>query len=299
VHPDEEIATVEQVTLLVADQFPQWAGLPVAPVTEFGTDHVLFRLGDDLVARMPRAPWAVEQVARDARWLPVLAPGLPVDVPAPLAVGAPGHGFRWPWSVVPWLPGRPPTAHDDSVAGLGHDLAAFVTTLHEIDAAGGPMKQPGTRGASVRDWDGPVRESLDAVRDLIGARVDPAAVAAVWDDMLAAPDWTGAPVWVHGDLMSGNLLLDGGRLTSVIDFGGLGLGDPAADLVPYWLVLGPRERAAFRDGLDHDEATWRRARGWAVGPAVTGIPYYLDNVPAFAERGLRTLEIVLDDLDRW
>ncbi|MET0931971.1 MAG: aminoglycoside phosphotransferase family protein [Aeromicrobium sp.] len=298
-HPDEQVATIEQVTRLVADQLPQWAHLPVSTVAEFGTDHMLYRIGDDLVARMPRARWAVEQVERDAKWLPELAPHLPVDVPAPLAVGAPGHGFPWPWSVVPWLPGQPPAAHDDGVQGLGADLAAFVTALHAIDPAGGPVKQVGTRGAPVRDWDGPVREALQAARDVIVARVDPDALEAVWDDMLAAPDWQRAPVWIHGDLMPGNMLVSGDELSAVIDFGGLGLGDPAADLVPYWLVLGPRERRVFRDRLDHDEATWRRARGWAIGPAITGIPYYLESVPAFAERGLRTLEIVLDDLDSW
>ncbi|MCW2815567.1 MAG: hypothetical protein JWN84_3022 [Nocardioides sp.] len=293
-HDGEVVATAEQVRRLLAAQHPRWADLPITPVDDFGTDHVLFRLGDDLVARMPRAPWAVDQAASDARWLPVLAPHLPVAVPAPVATGEPGDGYPWPWSIAPWLPGRTPTAYDEGLVGLGADLGAFVRALHAVDATDGPLKPTGTRGAPVRDWDDAVREAIDACGD----RVDRVAVSAAWDDVLAAPDWPHDPVWLHGDLLPGNLLVDGPdqRISAVIDFGALGTGDPAPDLQPCWAVLPPGERAAFREQVDLDDDTWRRGRGWALGPALTGIPYYWNTVPAFSRRGLRTVREVLADL---
>lgn len=291
-HANEFVATAEQVARLVATQHSQWAGLPVVPVTDFGTDHCLFRVGDGLVARMPRAEWAVDQAASDAAWLPVLAPHLPVAVPAPLAPGAPGEGFPWPWSIAPWLPGTTPTAYDESRAHLADDLAAFVRALHVVPTDGGPVKPPGTRGAPLADWDEAVREAIVAC----GSRIDQVAVTAAWDDCLHAPLWGGPGVWIHGDLMVGNLLVTGARLSAVIDFGALGIGDPAPDLLPAWCVLPPSARSRFRDLVGYDDATWRRSRGWALGPALTGIPYYWDTVPAFAERGLRTIEVVLADL---
>lgn len=288
------VATADQVRRLVAAQQPQWAGRPVTPVAAFGTDHCLFRLGDDVVARMPRAPWAVDQAASDARWLPVLAPHLPVAVPVPLAVGEPGEGYPWPWTVVPWLPGVTPTAYDEGLVGLGADLATYVRALQAVDATDGPLATEGARGAPVRGWDEAVREAIEACGD----RIDAVRVTEVWDDCVAAPDWPHDPVWLHGDLLPGNLLVAGGRLTGVIDYGALGVGDPAPDLQPFWTVLpSGEERAAFRDGADLDDDTWRRGRGWALGPALTGIPYYWDTVPAFAERGLRTVATVLADLD--
>ena len=294
-HEGEVVATVEQVGRLVAAQHPHLAGLPVTPVDEFGTDHCLFRVGQDLVARMPRAPWAVDQAASDARWLRVLAPHLPVAVPVPVASGEPGEGYPWAWSLVPWLPGRNPTAYDEGLVGLGADLAAFVRGLHDVDAGDGPRKPDGTRGAPLHHWDDAVRDAIDACGD----RIDAARVTEVWEDCVAAPQWPHDPVWLHGDLMAGNLLVDErGRLSGVIDFGALGTGDPAPDLQPAWCVLPAGERAAFRDGVDLDDDTWRRGRGWALGPALTGIPYYWDTVPAFAQRGLRTIHEVLTDLDR-
>lgn len=292
-HPEEHVATVRQVTLLVAEQLPQWADLPVTAVSEFGTDHCLFHLGADLVVRMPRAPWAVEQVERDARWLPHLAPHLPVPIPTPVALGEPGQGFPWPWSVVPWIEGVPPVADDDSVLGL--DLAGFVTALHAVPSNGGPPKQAGTRGAPVRDWDDAVRQGIEQGRDLIATVVDPDLVIETWQRVRATPDWSGDPVWIHGDLLPGNMLVRDGRLSAVIDFGGLGLGDPAADLIPFWTGLNSTEREVFRDAVGYDEDTWTRALGWAIAPAITGLDYYRDSVQAFVDRGLRTLAVALPE----
>jgi aminoglycoside phosphotransferase (APT) family kinase protein len=296
-HPDQVDVDADLVRRLVAEQHPQWSDLAVTPVSEFGTDHCLFHLGDALVARMPRIGWAAEQAASDARWLPRLVGHVPVALPVPLALGEPGAGYPFRWSVAPWLPGATPTATNIDPLVLADELAAFVGALHAVDATGGPPRTGGQRGTPIRGWDVAVREAVE----LAGKRIDGRAALAAWEHCLAAPDHDGDPVWIHGDLLAGNLLVDGGHLSAVIDFGALGVGDPAPDLQPYWSTLPAGAAPGFRQRIDdlcgYDEATWRRGRGWALGPALTGIPYYWDTVPAFAQRGLRTLDRVLADLD--
>jgi aminoglycoside phosphotransferase (APT) family kinase protein len=287
-HDDQVEISERLVRGLLERQLPRYAGLALAPVAEHGTDHTLYRLGDELLVRMPVYAAAADQAASDARWLPVLAPHLPVAVPVPVAVGEPDDTYPFPWSVVPWLAGRCPAAGEVDA----HELGAFVRALHGVDATGGPRKTGTSRGTPIRGWDPFVRESVD----LAGDRVDRARVLAAWEDSLAAPDWDGDPVWIHGDLLPGNLLVRDGRLAAVIDFGALGVGDPAPDLQPAWTTLPATARAAYREVVGYDDDTWRRGRGWALGPALTGIPYYWDTVPAFAQRGLRTVAAVLDDL---
>lgn len=292
-HADQVEISEPMVRGLLGRQLPEYATLPLAPVAEHGTDHVLFRLGADLLVRLPVYAGSADQAASDARWLPLLAPHLTVAVPAPVAVGEPDETYPFPWSVVPWLPGTPPTPDNADPHLLAHDLAAFVRALHAVDASGGPRKTGTSRGAPIRGWDEGVRRAVDEAGD----RIDRARVLAAWEDCLAAPDWPDDPVWIHGDLLAGNLLVDAGRLSAVIDFGALGLGDPAPDLQPAWATLPASVRGEFLDALGYDEDTRRRGRGWALGPALTGIPYYWDTVPAFAQRGLRTVAAVLDDLE--
>lgn len=296
-HEDQVEVTEPLVRALVVRQLPQYAGQPLSAVAEHGTDHRLFRLGADLLVRMPVYAASADQALRDARWLPVLAPQLPVAVPVPVALGEPDETYPFPWSVVPWLPGTPPTADNADARGLAADLGGFVRALHGVDPSGGPVKTGTSRGTPIRGWDDAVRRAVDDAGD----RVDRSRVLAAWDDCLAAPDWSGPPVWIHGDLLAGNLLagnllVEAGRLGAVIDFGALGLGDPAPDLQPAWATLPAQVRAEFRDAVGYDDDTWRRGRGWALAPALTGIPYYWDTVPAFARRGLRTVAAVLDDL---
>jgi aminoglycoside phosphotransferase (APT) family kinase protein len=180
---------------------------------------------------------------------------------------------------------------------LADELAAFVGALHAVDATGGPPRTGTDRGAPIRGWDAAVREAIV----LAGNRIDGRAALAAWEHCLEAPDHAGPPVWIHGDLLAGNLLVDEGHLTAVIDFGALGVGDPAPDLQPYWSTLSAEAAPRFRERVDelcgYDDAVWRRGRGWSLAPALTGIPYYWDTVPAFAQRGLRSLERVLADLD--
>jgi aminoglycoside phosphotransferase (APT) family kinase protein len=254
--PGEIVVSVGQVRALIEEQFPAWSDLPIVSLPLSGTDNALFRLGDCLTARLPRAPWAVDQVTTDATWLPQLAPHLPVLVPVPVAVGRPGVDYPWPWTVVPWLDGRNPEAGQDLV-DVAVDLAGFVRAMIAIDPMGGPVKEGIQRGVPLVQRDELTRWSIA----VLGGRIDGRAVTAAWDEAMAADEWPGPPAWLHGDLLAGNLLVERGRLTGVIDFGGLGRGDPAVEVRPGWSLFDARARAAYREALGFDEATW--VRGWA------------------------------------
>ena len=276
-HDDDVPSDASLVARLVADQFPSWSGLAVSPLPATGTDNLVYRLGDELVVRMPRISWAVAQVARDAEWLPRL--DLPVAVPEPVAVGEPGHGYPFPWAVHRWLPGTNPVPGDH--VALAHDLAAVVVALRSVED--GP---PSSRSGPLHDRDSAVREALDAVSD----EVDAAAALAVWEEALAAPLYDGPPVLRHGDLTCGNLLVQDGRLSAVIDWGTMGLGDPAVDLVPRWRVCRGAGREVFTLAADADDASWARARGWALSIALLELSYYrgrAEHLAGAARVGLR------------
>lgn len=297
IHDDEVRATAEQVRRLVADQCPQWAGPPVTPLPAEleGTDRVLFRIGDTLAARMPKIAWAVDQADSDARWLPLLAPRLPARVPVPLHRGAPGAGYPWPWTVVPWIAGSTPARLGCDDVELARQLAAFVVALHRVDPVGGPRKPPGSRGSALRHADDGVRRVLPR----LAGHDDGFAVAAAeaaWDVCLAAPAWDGPEVWIHGDLQPGNLITDGSRLVAVIDFGALGVGDPAPDVSPALWTFTGAARDTYRQAVGYDDATWRRACGWALAPSLTGIDYYRHSFPRMAEHGRRMVRAVIAEL---
>jgi aminoglycoside phosphotransferase (APT) family kinase protein len=262
IRPGEIVVDAGQVRRLIAEQFPEWAGLPIVPQPLSGTDNALFRLGDDLVARLPRAPWAVDQVMTDAIWLPQLAPHLPVPVPLPIAVGQPGAGYPWSWTIVPWLPGRNPDREMDLI-DVAIDLAGFVCAMIAIEPLNGPVKQGIERGVPLKRRDELTRRSIA----MLGNRIDGPAATAAWDEAMEVDEWPGPPVWLHGDLLDGNLLVDGRRLSAVIDFGALGRGDPAIELLPCWDLFDSRARAAYVEALGFDEATW--ARGWAWPLSIT------------------------------
>jgi aminoglycoside phosphotransferase (APT) family kinase protein len=290
-HADEVPTDVALVRRLLVEQLPRWADLPLRAVVEQGTDHALYRLGEDLVVRLPRIGWAVEQAARDARWLPVLAPALPVPVPVPLAVGAPGAGYPWPWSVVPWLPGVTPTDGNHDGPAVAAELGRFVAALQQVDTAGGPVATGTSRGVPLAARDEATRAAVDG----LGDRVDRTAVLRAWDRALSADPWPGPGVWIHGDLDPGNLLVEAGHLSAVIDFGGLGVGDPAADAAPAWSVLDRQTRPVFRQVLGCDEDTWQRGQGWALSTAVIGLGYYWDTFPAFVVTAQRKIAEVVGE----
>ena len=256
---DEVRVDVPLVRRLLAAQFPQWAGLPVEPAGAAGFDNAIFRLGTDLAVRLPRRQFGADHLEREYRWLPVVGPRLPLAVTVPLGKGEPGEGYPWPWMVCSWLHGEiaalTPVADPEQAAVT---LARFVAALRALDPAGAPPSD--LRSCPLAAHDDAVRAAADDLR----GRLDPASALAVWQESLAAPPWTGTPVWLHGDLHAANLLVSHGEMSAVIDFGLLGLGDPACDLMVAWTYLPPAARGVFRRALDVDDATWTRARGWAL-----------------------------------
>ena len=291
-HDDEIETDVALVRRLIAAQFPQWAGLPVSPVPSAGTDNALYRLGDHLAVRLPRIPGATGQVEKEQRWLPYLAPQLPLAIPDPLAQGRPGEGYPWSWSVYRWLEGKTLTAAPvDDQHQLALDLAGFIAALHRIDPSGGPP--PGQhnsfRGVSLATRDEATRSAIAQLRGTL----DTAAATAAWEAALQTPEWPHAPVWIHGDLQAGNLLASRGRLSAVIDFGCLGVGDPACDLMVAWNLLTADARDVFRRALNVDDATWVRGRGWAVSVGLIALPYYRHTNPILAAIARRTIDEVL------
>jgi aminoglycoside phosphotransferase (APT) family kinase protein len=288
-HADEVETDVTLVRRLLAGQFPLWAELPIERVVSYGTDHDIYRLGDVLAARLPRIGWATPQAAKEAEWLPRLAPQLPLAVPVPLATGHPAEGYPFEWSVCSWLPGQNANGTIEDLDRAAVDLAGFVTALRGVDTAGAPERLPHQRGGPLAEADDDVRRSITE----LGDRIDGAAAVASWEESLAAPVWDGPPVWVHGDLLPGNLLVVDGQLSAVIDFGGLGVGDPACDLQPAWNVFAGTSRERFRAALDVDDAAWLRGRGWALSQAVVALPYYWETNAGMIRQALHALSQVL------
>lgn len=280
-HDDEVDTSVSLVRRLLITQFPQWANLPVEPAHSAGTGNALYRLGDDMVVRLPRIPSAVGQVNKEQKWLPILAPRLPLNIPIPLAKGHPSDDYPWHWSVYRWLEGEDATTApivDPRQAAT--DLAQFIIALQGIEDSGGPP--PGEhnfyRGVPLATRDRETRDAIAALHDVF----DAGQVTAAWDAAVETPVWSGAPVWIHGDLHAGNLLVNQGRLSAVIDFGGLGVGDPACDVMAAWVFLSAENRALFREALQVDDATWARGRGWALSFGLIALPYYQTTNPVLA-----------------
>lgn len=287
-HADEVETDVSLVRRLVDGQFPRWADLPLERVASFGTDNALYRLGDDMVVRLPRIHWAVGGVEKDLRWLPALRPLLPFEIPEPLAKGAPADGYPWAWGVYRWLEGEDATVdHDPEL--LARDVGRFVAALQELDLPDGP---PAGRGEPLATRDEPTRIAIAE----LGGPVDAHAATAAWEAALATPVWSGPPLWVHGDLLAGNLLLRGGRLTAVFDWSGAGVGDPAADLIVAWSLFDREARDVFRAELDVDDATWARGRGLALSVGLLQLVYYRETNRVLAGIGRRAIDEVLASL---
>ncbi|XXX82746.1 aminoglycoside phosphotransferase family protein [Sorangium sp. So ce134] len=257
---------VSLVRRMIAAQFPQWVDLPIRPVAWDGWDNRTFHLGERMKVRLPSAERYVAQVDKEHRWLPRLAPLLPLLVPTPLAVGRPAFGYPWPWSVYGWIEGE--TASVERITDLtsfATELGRFLVALQRIDAQNGPLAGEHNffRGGPLSVYDAETRQTIAAVAD----KVDAGEAMDVWEAALAA-SWQGPPVWVHGDVAVGNLLVRDGSLHAIIDFGSSGVGDPACDLVIAWTFLKGQSRDAFRSSVAADSATWARARGWALWKAL-------------------------------
>jgi aminoglycoside phosphotransferase (APT) family kinase protein len=254
------------VRRLIAAQFPQWADLPVTPVKVDGWDNRTYRLGSELTARLPTAPAYTPAVQKEHEWLPVLAPYLPVAIPEAVALGAPGEGYPYHWAVRRWIDGD--TASLGNVADLdefARSIASFILALQSVDGTDGPLAGAHSfyRGAAPAHYHD---ETVEALARLKG-QIDTDLALEVWEAALAAT-WEGSPVWFHGDIASGNLLVQDGRLSAVIDFGTSGVGDPSCDLVIAYTFFSGTSREAFRTAVSQDAATWARARGWALWKAL-------------------------------
>lgn len=293
-HQGQADVTPGVVASLVASQFPQWRDLPVRAVTSHGTVNALFRLGEEIVLRFPLQP-SLDPKLRDeltgeqenARRL---AASSPVQVPVPLALGEPGEGYGGPWAAYRWIPGdtATPAGAGASVA-FARDLAGFVTALRGMDTGG--------RGWDGRGRGGPLQSKDEYVRSALaesGHLTDTARIAALWDRCLALPPPDGPDVWIHADLMPGNLLVRDGRLAGVIDVETACVGDPAVDLMPVWNLLSGGAREAYRSALAADDVTWERGRGWAILQAIVALPYYVTTNPVMAGTARHTLRAVLE-----
>lgn len=279
------------VRALLTQQFQQWAELPLSRVRSTGTVNAIYRLGEELCVRLPLKPTWSPDLDREQRWLPFLSPRLSLRVPAPVSTGTPTGSYPHSWAIYSWITGQPYADNQiENEPRAALELAQFVLQLRLVELH---PEAPAAGRKPLRQLDAVTRTAIDQAQ----GQIDGAAATAVWGRALTASPWSGSPVWIHSDLLRPNLLVDDGHLRAVIDFGGVGVGDPASDVIAAWSVFGPIGRATFRAALDVDDDTWERARGIALHQAVQIIPYYRDTNPGFVELARRTVEQVIADAE--
>ena len=285
--------TLLLVIELIAEQFPQWAHLPIRPTEVSGVDNRTFRLGQDMVVRLPSSQQYALQVQKEQRWLPFLAQHLSIPIPEPLAIGQPSKHYPWHWSTYRWIEGQSAnilSIDEEHLKLIVKQLAQFLNELHTIDTTGAPL--PGShnfyRGGSLSVYDDQTRDALDQLRD----QIDVDAVTVVWERALRS-QWNKDPVWIHGDLYPSNILIKDGQLTAVIDFGGMGIGDPACDLVIAWTFLKNESRNIFKLLMNLDSDTWARARGWALWKALITLAQIKDKNGSEALKQKRLIDDLL------
>ena len=282
-HADELDIDEPLVRRLLAERFPEWADRPLRRVEPEGTVHAIFRLGDDLAVRLPRREGRTEPGGREVEWLPRLADQVPFAIPVPVAQGGPTAEYPWWWDVHTWVDGETVPVEALDPIEAARDLARFVGALQRIDPAGAP------RGRGV-----PLAALADDFDDWLARFQGDPRAASGWELALEVPPWDGPPVWAHGDLDARNWLVRDGRISGVIDWGSMGVGDPAVDVMVAWKLHSAAARDAFREALPTDDATWERARGWVVWQSVAALAYYTpENNPALYHEAERWLELAL------
>jgi aminoglycoside phosphotransferase (APT) family kinase protein len=286
-HIDELEIDEVLVRRLLASQFPEWADRPLNRVEPAGTVNAIFRLGDDLLLRLARRDGPTEPGGKEVDWLPALAPLLPLEIPVPVVQGRPTGDYPWFWDVYTWVDGATAFVEEIDTIQAARDLAAFIAALQQADPAGAP------RGRGI-----PLAERDEEIQYWLARFDGDPAVTAEWERALAAPPWDGPPVWHHGDLDARNWLVRNGRISGVIDWGSMGVGDPACDVMVAWKLHSSAARDAFREALPTDAATWERARGWVLSQAVAALAYYTPENNATLYREAETwLELVLSERD--
>jgi len=292
--PDIDLAVVHR---LVAAQFPQWKDLQIKPVIPGGWDNRTFRLGEEMLIRMPSAACYAGQVEKERHWLPKLAPLLPLRIPEPLVMGLPGEGYPWNWSIYRWINGETAAAVADRIDlnDFATRLAQFLQALHKIDPAGGPLPGPHNfyRGGTLATYDAETRQAIEVLKN----RIDVRAAIEIWESALKTT-WVKAPVWIHGDISAGNLITLQERLNAVIDFGQLGIGDPACDLSIAWTLFHGENRALFRKMLSLDEDTWVRGQAWTLWKALIYLANDQENMNFEAVRSWRIIDEMTVDHKR-
>lgn len=288
-HEDELNIDLFLVQKLVSTQFPKWKDLPLKPISSAGTDNALYRLGNDMIVRLPRIHWAASDVDKESLWLPKIAPFIPFPISTPLEKGTASEGYPWSWAIYKWIEGYNPIVNRiANPESLLNDLVVFLKAMHTIDLDNGPASN---RGVPLKEKD---LETRKAIQELHGM-IDTPSVLSLWEESLKIPSWSKKPVWVHGDLSPGNVLLKSDRLSGIIDFGSLGVGDPACDLIIAWNLLSANIREQFKKQLQVDESTWLRGRAWALSIALIQLPYYKNTNPVLAKNAKYVINEILSE----
>lgn len=291
-HENEFHIDKQLVLSLLKSQCPQWAELPIQAIASSGTDNAIFRLGSKFVARFPRTDGSLTNINKEYEWVPKLAQHLKISISEPIFKGNPEHGYPWLWTIAKWNEGQNPDFEKENEhATLAIDLADFINELHDIKLTNGPYSRRGIPlNTKILD-----EETRQAINKLEGD-IDILSITSLWDKLTNIPYWNKDPVWIHGDLLPGNILVKDNRLSAVIDFSDVGVGDPACDLIVAWNLLNANSRKTFRDNLKNiDDDTWERGRGWALSIALIILPYYMHTNPVLVSVARRMIDQVLSD----
>jgi len=284
---------VNLVQQLVSSQFPDWSDLTITEVHPNGWDNRTFRLGDKMSVRLPSAERYSLQVDKEQKWLPILSEKLPLPIPVPLAKGEPNHKYPYNWSIYEWIDGDTAASERiDDMPEFATALGGFLIALRRVNTTGGPGPGPGHRGGDLNVYNDQTRQAIEILRSK--SNLDTKLLSEVWDAAVASK-WVNPPVWIHGDVSSGNILVKDGEIAAVIDFGSAAIGDPACDLSIAWTMFDKDSRDAFRIRMDLDDDTWARGRGWTLWKSLILLSG-IDKTNTFeGKRSLETVYQLLND----